>query len=138
MCIRDSDNSVEQYYVGAVVGRKTDNISNLYYLDSLAVTGGGTAKSETEMKAQGFPVQLGNAFAKDASGLNGGYPILAWQTAKNLSLIHIFKGIEVIREGSADCFACLSSFSLRSKYSLCALLSTSSLFKSAIFYLHLF
>lgn len=79
----DDDNSVEQYYVGAVVGRKTDNISNLYYLDSLAVTGGGTAKSETEMKAQGFPVQLGNAFAKDASGLNGGYPILAWQTAKN-------------------------------------------------------
>lgn len=79
----DDDNSVEQYYVGAVVGRKTDNISNLYYLDSLAVTGGGTAKSETEMKAQGFPVRLGNAFAKDASGLNGGYPILAWQTAKN-------------------------------------------------------
>ena len=82
MYYEDND-SYEQYYVGAVVGRKSDCVSNAYYLNTLAVTGGGIGKSEAEMKAQGFPVQLGNSFARDTSNLNGGYPVLLWQTRAN-------------------------------------------------------
>ena len=79
----EDDEGYERYYVGAVAGRKTDDITNAYYLDSLAVTGGGLAKSEGEMKERDFPAQLGDGFAWDEAGLNEGFPILAWQGADN-------------------------------------------------------
>lgn len=79
----EDDSGYEQYYVGAAVGRVTQQVENAYYLQSLPVTNGGIGKSEMEMKAPGFPVSLGNAFRKDTEEINQGYPVLTWQTAAN-------------------------------------------------------
>lgn len=80
----DDDENYRQYYVGAAVGRKTDDISNAYYLDTLAVKGGGISKTESEMKSADFAESLGGAFAEDTQGINGGYPVFSWQNDAGL------------------------------------------------------
>ena len=79
----EADNGYEEYYVGAVAGHVTDQVQNGYYIDTLSVKGGGIAKSETEFKSKGFPVQLGNAFMQDTLNINKGYPVFKWQNADN-------------------------------------------------------
>lgn len=98
----DDSDGHEQHYVGGAVGRKDDMTSNAYYLDSLAVLAGGTSKSEAELKSQGFPVQLGNRFARDTAALNGGYPILAWQTGGNTPAQHPALGGEAAITGALE------------------------------------
>ena len=69
-----------------------DLVSNIYSLeglnagDSSAATQPitiGTVKTAEEMKSAEFAVQVsgdGRAFARDTGGINGGYPVLRWQT----------------------------------------------------------
>ncbi|MFZ4771743.1 MAG: hypothetical protein ACOYLO_16285, partial [Ferruginibacter sp.] len=63
------------------------SVVNSYYLGTLTVTNanGGTAKTDAELKDAGFISSLENSqtptvWASDATNLNGGYPILAWQS----------------------------------------------------------
>ena len=72
--------------VGAVVGT-ADTLSNIYYLKDTAdkAVGNGdasaTAKTDDELKAKTMPAALGNSFKRDLGGINGGYPVLTWQTS---------------------------------------------------------
>lgn len=62
--------------------------TNSYYLEGsvsgespnagIGITGLGTAKTADELKA--LASTLGENFAEDTDGINGGYPILAWQS----------------------------------------------------------
>ena len=60
---------------------------NSYYLTGTVsgespkygVTGKGTSLTAEEMKAADFVTRLGESFAADTDGINGGYPVLAWQ-----------------------------------------------------------
>ena len=72
--------------VGAVVGT-ADTLSNIYYLSGTAdkAVGNGdasaTAKTDDELKAKAMPAALGNGFKRDLGSVNGGYPVLSWQTS---------------------------------------------------------
>jgi hypothetical protein len=78
--------------VGGVLGQvsntnETTNFENNYYLDSsvseLNTNTRATAKTAEEMQAGGFVLLLngeeGSAYNVDTDGINGGYPVLAWQ-----------------------------------------------------------
>ena len=76
-------------YVGGLSPIKTEaNYVNSYYLEGtvsgaspkFGITGLGTAKTADELKA--LAATLGGSFAEDSENINGGYPILAWQGAK--------------------------------------------------------
>ena len=73
--------------VGAVVGT-ADTLSNIYYLEGTAdkAVGNGdataAAKTAGELKAKTMPAALGNGFKRDLGGINGGYPVLSWQTSE--------------------------------------------------------
>ena len=76
-------------YVGGLSPIKTEaNYVNSYYLEGavsgaspkFGITGLGTAKTADELKA--LAATLGGSFAGDSENINGGYPILAWQGAK--------------------------------------------------------
>ncbi len=65
----------------------TGYVTNSYYLSTLTLTNtnGGTSKLASELQDAGFITLLENgqtpsAWASDATNLNGGYPILAWQS----------------------------------------------------------
>ena len=73
-------------YIGGVSCiAKEEKYTNCYYLagtvsgesPKYGVTGHGAAKTADELKA--LASTLGDKFAEDKSGINGGYPILAWQ-----------------------------------------------------------
>ena len=73
-------------YVGGLSPDKTAaHYVNSFYLTGTAsgespkygVTGLGTAKTVDELRA--LASELGDSFAADTKGLNGGYPILKWQ-----------------------------------------------------------
>lgn len=73
-------------YVGGLSPDKTAaHYVNSFYLTGTVsgespkygVTGLGTAKTADELKA--LASELGDSFAADTKGLNGGYPILKWQ-----------------------------------------------------------
>ncbi len=73
-------------YVGGLSADKTAaHYVNGFYLTGTVsgespkygVTGLGTAKTADELKA--LASELGDSFAADTKGLNGGYPILKWQ-----------------------------------------------------------
>ena len=67
--VTDSYYSVNSYYLsGTVSGEKASGASKL-----------GTALTDEQMKAADFVTRLGEAFTADADGINGGYPVLAWQ-----------------------------------------------------------
>lgn len=76
-------------YVGGLSPIKAEaNYVNSYYLEGAVsgaspkygITGLGTAKTADELKA--LAATLGGSFAEDSENINGGYPILAWQGAK--------------------------------------------------------
>ena len=76
-------------YVGGLSPIKVEaNYVNSYYLEGTVsgaspkygITGLGTAKTADELKA--LAATLGGSFAEDSENINGGYPILAWQGAK--------------------------------------------------------
>ena len=76
-------------YVGGLSPIKAEaNYVNSYYLEGsvsgaspkYGITGLGTAKTADELKA--LAATLGGSFAEDSENINGGYPILAWQGAK--------------------------------------------------------
>ena len=76
-------------YVGGLSPIKAEaNYVNSYYLEGtvsgaspkFGITGLGTAKTADELKA--LAATLGASFAEDSENINGGYPILAWQGAK--------------------------------------------------------
>lgn len=76
-------------YVGGLSPIKAEaNYVNSYYLEGTVsgaspkygITGLGTAKTADELKA--LAATLGGSFAGDSENINGGYPILAWQGAK--------------------------------------------------------
>lgn len=97
----ESEEAEEQFYVGGVIGKKTDVIQNVYYLKTLKTAGGGVGKSASEMKQAGFASALGSSFRRDTQNLNDGYPVLSWQTAANtLSQPEKMSG-KVIVEGEA-------------------------------------
>ena len=73
-------------YIGGVSCNKTEaSYTNCYYLagtvsgesPKYGVTGKGTAKTADELKA--LAPTLGDKFTADRNGVNGGYPVLAWQ-----------------------------------------------------------
>ena len=71
--------------VGAAVGW-ADTLSNVYYLEGTSEKGVGrdgtaTAKTADELKAKTMPAALGNGFKRDLGNINGGYPVLSWQTS---------------------------------------------------------
>ena len=67
---------------GSAVG-DSENLTNVYYLEGTAAkgvgkgTGEATAKTTEELKA--MAATLGESFKEDATGINGGYPVLTWQ-----------------------------------------------------------
>ena len=73
--------------VGAVVGA-AETLSNNYYLEGTAdkAVGNGDAtaavKTVDELKAAAMPAALGDGFKRDLGGVNGGYPVLTWQTSE--------------------------------------------------------
>ena len=72
--------------VGAVAGT-ADTLSNIYYLSGTAdkAVGSGdasaTTKTSDELKAKTMPAALGDGFKRDLGSINGGYPVLSWQTS---------------------------------------------------------
>ena len=71
--------------VGAAVGW-ADTLSNVYYLEGTSEKGVGrdgtaAAKTADELKAKALPAALGNGFKRDLGNINGGYPVLSWQTS---------------------------------------------------------
>ena len=71
--------------VGAAVGW-ADTLSNVYYLEGTSEKGVGrdgtaAAKTADELKAKTMPAALGNGFKRDLGNINGGYPVLSWQTS---------------------------------------------------------
>ena len=71
--------------VDAAVGW-ADTLSNVYYLEGTSEKGVGrdgtaTAKTADELKAKTMPAALGNGFKRDLGSVNGGYPVLSWQTS---------------------------------------------------------
>ena len=72
--------------VGAVVGT-AGTLSNIYYLNGAAdkAIGNGdataAAKTADELTARTMPAALGNGFKRDLGRVNGGYPVLSWQTS---------------------------------------------------------
>ena len=71
--------------VGAVVGT-ADTLSNIYYLEGTSEKGVGrdgnaTVKTAEELKAASMSAALGNGFKRDLGNINGGYPVLSWQTS---------------------------------------------------------
>ena len=71
--------------VGAAVGW-ADTLSNVYYLEGTSEKGVGrdgtaAAKTADELKAAAMPAALGNGFKRDLGSVNGGYPVLSWQTS---------------------------------------------------------
>ena len=71
--------------VGAAVGW-ADTLSNVYYLEGTSEKGVGrdgtaAAKTADELKAKAMPATLGNGFKRDLGSVNGGYPVLSWQTS---------------------------------------------------------
>ena len=72
--------------VGAVVGT-AGTLSNIYYLSGTAdkAVGNGdasaAAKTADELKAKTMPAALGDGFKRDLGNINGGYPVLSWQTS---------------------------------------------------------
>ena len=62
----------------AVVGKKSSgSISGCYYLDTLGTDSNATAKTSEELKK--LAPTLGDPFMTAPAGVNGGYPIFAWQ-----------------------------------------------------------
>ena len=71
--------------VGAAVGW-ADTLSNVYYLEGTSEKGVGrdgnaTVKTADELKAKAMPAALGDGFKRDLGNINGGYPVLNWQTS---------------------------------------------------------
>ena len=71
--------------VGAVVGT-ADTLSNIYYLEGTSEKGVGrdgnaTVKTAEELKAASMSAALGDGFKRDLGSVNGGYPVLSWQTS---------------------------------------------------------
>ena len=71
--------------VGAAVGW-ADTLSNVYYLEGTSEKGVGrdgnaTVKTAEELKAASMSAALGNGFKRDLGSVNGGYPVLSWQTS---------------------------------------------------------
>lgn len=69
-------------------GAPYEIVHNCWYLDGSAPGGGYFSGGEAEnsgalasdkMKSDGFVNTLGTGFTADTNGVNGGYPILAWQ-----------------------------------------------------------
>lgn len=57
-------------------------VTNCYYLEgscNYALTKLGTAKTAEELKTSALILRLGTSFAVDSDGINGGFPVLAWQ-----------------------------------------------------------
>ena len=76
-------------YVGALTANTTVGYAeNCYYLAGTlsgesaknAPSKLGTELTAEKMKAADFVTHLGESFAADADGINGGYPVLAWQS----------------------------------------------------------
>ena len=71
--------------VGAAVGW-ADTLSNVYYLEGTSEKGVGrdgnaTVKTAEELKAASMSAALGDGFKRDLGNINGGYPVLSWQTS---------------------------------------------------------
>ena len=71
--------------VGAAVGW-ADTLSNVYYLEGTSEKGVGrdgtaAAKTADELKAKTMSAALGDGFKRDLGNINGGYPVLSWQTS---------------------------------------------------------
>ena len=82
-------------YAGGVTGDAFYvNGSNVYYLDTVAAKANGenstlrvnftdvTAKTADELKSDDVLTLLGSGFKKDLGKVNGGYPVLSWQTSE--------------------------------------------------------
>ena len=99
---------------GALSGNKSTNgtITNCYVLEGAAespVAGvtdpaGVTVKTAEEMKSADFVAALngeGDAFIADASGINGGYPVLTWQGGGEPPVVETVPVVAVAIEGTA-------------------------------------
>ncbi|MDO4478308.1 MAG: cell wall-binding repeat-containing protein [Lachnospiraceae bacterium] len=76
-----SGGSLAQALIGAT--STETQVTNCYYLSTAGSDVIGTAKTADEMKAEDFVIVLSGteagAYHADTDGLNGGYPVLAWQ-----------------------------------------------------------
>ena len=76
---------------GVLTTDGTGSVINSYYLSNLAVTNtnGGTSKLASELQDIAFINTINNnqipsVWTNDMNGINGGYPILKWETAPKL------------------------------------------------------
>ncbi|MEI6555928.1 MAG: GDSL-type esterase/lipase family protein [Paludibacter sp.] len=76
---------------GALTTDGTGSVVNSYYLSTLTVTNtnGGRSKTASELQDIAFINSLNNnqipsVWTNDINGINGGYPILKWETAPKL------------------------------------------------------
>ena len=85
-------------YVGAITSARTITVSNCGYLTGNATYGNGYKNSDTgctiyntieEMPTVMEIVNVGSHYKEDTNNINGGYPILSWQSDKDkLNLIN--------------------------------------------------
>lgn len=82
----------------AVVGKKSSgSISGCYYLDTLGTDSNATAKTSEELKA--LASTLGEPFMTAPAGVNGGYPIFAWQVPTYAVAFHTGAGASITVNG---------------------------------------
>lgn len=68
---------------GDICGFNGVSIENCYYTTAANGAGAGSATNcEQFTSADGLCQKLGSAFVEDTNSINGGYPILAWQSGK--------------------------------------------------------
>ncbi|MFQ7473649.1 MAG: GLUG motif-containing protein, partial [Anaerovoracaceae bacterium] len=70
-------------------------LENVYYIDSQGIDAvgnlngctvqSGEAVPKTSDELKGIASELGEAFEQDSSGINSGYPVLAWQNGTDIS-----------------------------------------------------
>ncbi|MEF2243794.1 S-layer homology domain-containing protein [Paenibacillus sp. IITD108] len=68
---------------GGIAGFSGTSITNSYWLNPEVGIGGGTGTTSSVDRItspEGLLEKLGSAFVADTSNVNGGYPILAWQS----------------------------------------------------------
>ena len=110
-------------YVGGIACDKTESrYSNCFYLagtvsgesPKYGVTGKGTAKTADELRA--LAGTLGDKFAAGQNGVNGGFPVLAWQNGGSEPVILLG---DVNGDGKVDNFdAALTYAKFNGKYDM--------------------
>ena len=79
--VSGSSHKIENYFGGAI-GASLGTVTDVFYEDTCAYDGVGTAATQGDMRSPDLDVEffLGNYFSVDNNNMNNLYPILKWQT----------------------------------------------------------